>query len=55
MYYVGIDLHKRTLVIAVEVSKRPVGRVCSFACYEVAVIREYMGIYTHSEADEDLL
>ena len=42
MHYVGIDLHKRTMIVAVEDSEGPVGKACSYACQDVAAIREYM-------------
>ena len=42
MHYVGIDLHRRTLVIAVENNEGPVGKARSFACHEVSAIRRYM-------------
>jgi len=38
MYYVGIDLHKRDLVIAVEDERGPVGKPRRFACRDEAAI-----------------
>jgi transposase len=42
MYYVGIDLHKRDLVAAVEDERGPVGRPRSFACRNEAEILKHM-------------
>ena len=39
MYYIGIDLHKQDLVMAVENEDGPVGRTRRIACRDVAAIR----------------
>jgi transposase len=39
MHYVGIDLHKRNLVLAVEDERGPVGKAQSFSCKEAARIK----------------
>ena len=42
MHYVKIDLHKHTMVVAVDDNEGPVGKACSYACQDVAAIKEYM-------------
>ena len=39
MYYIGMDLHKQDLVMAVEDERGPVGRVRRIACRDVSAIR----------------
>jgi len=39
MYYIGIDLHKQDLVMAVEGERGPVGRVRRLACRDTEAIR----------------
>ena len=39
MYYIGIDLHKQDLVMAIEDEHGPVGRPRRLACRDVAAIR----------------
>ena len=39
MYYIGIDLHKQDLVMAVEDERGPVGRARRIACRDVQAIR----------------
>jgi transposase len=39
MYYIGIDLHKQDLVMAVENEDGPIGRPRRLSCRDVAVIR----------------
>jgi transposase len=43
MYYIGIDLHKQALVMAVEDGTGPVGRPRRFACRDVDAIRSAAG------------
>jgi transposase len=42
MYYVGIDLHKRDLVVAVEDERGPVGKPRRFACRDEAAIMAHL-------------
>ena len=39
MYYIGMDLHKQDLVMAVEDDRGPVGRPRRIACCDVDAIR----------------
>jgi len=39
MYYIGIDLHKQDLVMAVEDARGPVGRPRRLSCRDVAALR----------------
>jgi adenylosuccinate synthase len=39
MYYIGIDLHKQDLVMAVENETGPTGRPRRIACRDVEAIR----------------
>ena len=39
MYYIGMDLHKQDLVMAVEEERGPVGRVRRIACRDTGAIR----------------
>jgi transposase len=39
MYYIGMDLHKQDLVMAVEDEQGPVGRVRRIACRDIEAIR----------------
>lgn len=43
MYYIGMDLHKQDLVMAVEDEHGPVGRPRRIACRDVAAIRAAVG------------
>ena len=45
MYYVGINLHKRDLVAAVEDERAPVGKPRRFACRdEAAIVTHFSGL-----------
>ena len=45
MHYVGIDLHKKTLVVAVENEHGPVGRSRRFQCRdESAILKAFRGL-----------
>ena len=45
MHYVGIDLHKKTLVVAVENARGPVGRPRRFPCKdEAAIVKAFRGL-----------
>ncbi|MFO8013375.1 MAG: IS110 family transposase [Phycisphaerae bacterium] len=45
MHYVGIDLHKKTLVVAVEDDHGPVGRTRRFQCEdESAIVKAFRGL-----------
>ena len=39
MYYIGMDLHKQDLVMAVEDEQGPVGRVRRIACRDIEAIQ----------------
>ena len=41
MYYVGVDLHKRTLVVATEDDSGATERPVSFSCRDTGSIRAY--------------
>ena len=43
MYYIGMDLHKQDLVMAVEDEHGPVGRVRRIACRDVDAIHAAVG------------
>jgi len=43
MYYIGMDLHKQDLVMAVEDERGPVGRVRRIACRDTGAIRAAVG------------
>jgi len=43
MYYIGMDLHKQDLVMAVEDEQGPVGRVRRIACRDTGAIRAAVG------------
>ncbi|KPJ75556.1 MAG: hypothetical protein AMS14_03400 [Planctomycetes bacterium DG_20] len=43
MYYIGIDLHKQDLVMAVEDDAGPVGRPRRLACRDEAAILAQVG------------
>jgi transposase len=45
MYYVGIDLHKRDLVAAVEDERGPVGKPRRFACRDEAAIVAHLAAH----------